>query len=562
MIQERMPISDSDIEFTMRLPFASIALLVITTYCHAQGGSPERTAAMDKALTDHFTGDAPGGAVLVAKGGVVLYEKAIGLADITKKTPLSTDNVFRIGSVSKQFTALAILQLADAGKLKLSDEIQLYVAFPKKGQIITIEHLLTHTSGIPNYTAQPSFNAERYGKDITLDSLIASFAELPLEFAPGTKWNYSNSGYILLGAILEKASGQSWEAYLREHIFKPAGMSHSSASAFNGQLPGEALGYAEGDSGYEVATYLSMSWPYAAGTMRSTVGDLWAWNRSVFAGKLLPRSWVEKAHTEHLLTDGSATHYGYGWSMMNVQGSRTIEHGGGINGFVSRSLYLPEEDIYVAVLTNRESDDASTLAPTLAAIAMGKPYAGTVVPLDPKKAAEYTGVYTNKDSVERYITADEKGLHSQRQGSSVRDLDHLGNDRFLAHGDVITFTFQRTDGKVTGALLRTRQSEEQLTRTDKPLPTRTELPLNGEELQKYVGEYELMPGFTLTFRVEGDRFFAQATGQPEFELYGEGPDAFFLKVVDARIVFYPEADGTVKRMKLFQGGEMEGKRIE
>ncbi|MBK9289141.1 MAG: beta-lactamase family protein [Flavobacteriales bacterium] len=114
---------------------------------------------------------------------------------------------------------------------------------------------------------------------------------------PGTKWNYSNSGYILLGAILEKASGQSWEAYLREHIFKPAGMSHSSASAFNGQLPGEALGYAEGDSGYEVATYLSMSWPYAAGTMRSTVGDLWAWNRSVFAGKLPPRSWVERKRT-------------------------------------------------------------------------------------------------------------------------------------------------------------------------------------------------------------------------------------------------------------------------
>ncbi|MBK9289142.1 MAG: serine hydrolase [Flavobacteriales bacterium] len=180
----------------------------------------------------------------------------------------------------------------------------------------------------------------------------------------------------------------------------------------------------------------------------------------------------EKAHTEHLLTDGSATHYGYGWSMMNVQGSRTIEHGGGINGFVSRSLYLPEEDIYVAVLTNRESDDASTLAPTLAAIAMGKLYAGTVVPWIQKSSGVHRCVH-EQDRVERYITADEKGMHSQRQGSSVRDLDHLGNDRFLAHGDVITFTFQRTDGKVTGALLRTRQSEEQLTRTDKPLPTRT-----------------------------------------------------------------------------------------
>ena len=214
------------------------------------------------------------------------------------------------------------------------------------------------------------------------------------------------------------------------------------------------------------------------------------------------------------------------------------------------------------MLVNRQTGDATDLAPILAAIALGKPYGGPALPLSAEAAQDYTGVYVNPEGVERYITADENGLHAQRQGSTVLDLDHLGNDHFIYHGDVITITFERADGRVVGARFVSRGGEEQLTRSDRPIPVRKEIPLNGAELQRYVGTYEMAAGFTLTFRVEGDRFFAQATRQPEFELFGEGPHAFFLKVVDARIEFYPEADGTVKRMKLFQGGEMEGVRIK
>lgn len=546
----------------VRLGIPFLPLFFLQATLQAQLNEGGMIAAFDDALTERFSMDAPGGAVLIARGDSILYEKAIGLADMSTKQALTTRHQFRIASVTKQFAAVAILQLAEAGTLKLGDEIQKYVDFPVKERPITIEHLLTHSSGIPDFTRTAAYTPEAYAKPITLPELLALFANEPLEFAPGSKWSYSNSGYILLTAIIEKVSGQNWSDYAREHLFKPAGMTSSSAAIAGGPLQNEAVGYAEGEQGWEPAYPISLSWPRAAGCIRSTVRDLWAWNRTVYAGKLVGTAMLTSAHRPFLLSDGTATDYGYGWFLQQVQGSPTIEHNGGIDGFTSASLYLPQEDLYVAVLVNRQTSDASDLAPILAGIALGKPYGGQVLPLDPEIAQDYTGVYVNAEGVERYITADGNGLHAQRQGSTVLDLDHLGNDRFIYHGDVITITFQRKDDRVVGARFLSRRGEERLTRSTKPVPVRKEVPLNGAELLRYVGTYEMAEGFTLTFRVEGDRFFAQATRQPELELFGEGPHTFFLKALDARIEFYPEADGSVKRVKLFQGGEMEGQRID
>ncbi|MCB9164073.1 MAG: beta-lactamase family protein [Flavobacteriales bacterium] len=191
----------------MRIPslLSALALLAST---HAQ-----TPADFEAAMKEHFTADAPGGAAIVSKGGTVLYEGAIGMADMAKGEALTAEDQFRIGSVSKQFAAVAIMQLAEQGKLQLDDEIQKYVDFPRKEKPITITHLLTHSSGIPSFTDLPLYQPEAYAKDIELTEIIALFADLHLEFEPGTRFSYSNSGYLLLTAIVERASGLSWTAY-------------------------------------------------------------------------------------------------------------------------------------------------------------------------------------------------------------------------------------------------------------------------------------------------------------------------------------------------------------
>ncbi len=541
----------------------SVAAFLFAVSASQAQSNASMSAAMDRAMTEHFTAEAPGGAALVAQGGKVLYERAIGMADLSKYQPLSTKNQFRIGSVTKQFTAVAILQLAEAGKLKLDDEIQKCVDFPKKEQPITIAHLLTHTSGIQSFTSLPGYTPEAYAKDVSLPALIAQFADLPLEFPPGTSWNYSNSGYILLTAILEKASGERWADYASKHLFTPAGMTHTSATSAGGLLPDEAIGYSADSAGWKPANPISMTWPMGAGNIRSTVEDLWKWNAAVFAGKLVSKDLLAKAHQAVALAEGNTYPYGFGWMFQNVQGSPTAEHGGGIDGFVSESIYLPKEDIYVTVLVNREGDDAGMLAPILAAIALGKPYGGEPVPLSEQQASEYSGVYVNAQGVERYITVEAGSLHAQRQGSEKRDLTHFGQDRFIYTGDVTTLTFQRTDGKVSGARFLGRRGEEELTRSDKPLPTpHQEMKLSNAQLQAYVGEFAVVPGMTMTFRAEGDRLFVKPTGNEEAEVFAEAPHRFFLKVVDATMEFHPEADGTVKRMTYTQGKSMECVRVK
>lgn len=523
---------------------------------------PDTKARLDATMEEHFTADAPGGIVLVAKGDQVLYERALGLADVPTKRPLRTTDQVRIGSITKQFAGVAILQLAEQGKLNVTDEIQQHVDFPKKEHPITIEHLVTHTSGIPNYTDLPWFVPDTFAKDIELPALIARFKDLPLEFAPGTRWNYSNSGYLLLTAIIEKVSGMEWPTYAERNLFRPAGMAHTSAAVTAARLPNEVSGYQREGDGWAPALPLSLTWPRAAGSIRSTVGDLHQWNTAVHTGTLLGTAMQEKAFTASTLADGSSCGYSYGWMCMNVQGSPTYEHSGGINGATTNGIYLPQEDLYVIVLVNRESSDASALAPKLAAIALGKPYGGPEQPLDAALAQGYTGVYVNPDGVERYITADAQGLHAQRQGSRRLDLQHLGDDRFIYTHDVTTLTFQRTDGKVTGALFRSREREEVLTRSDKALPARTAIALNNADLQRYVGEYELAPGFTLTFRAEGDRFYTRATGQQELEVFGSAPHEFFLTAVDADMTFHVEPDGSVQRLTFRQGGVAEARRVK
>ena len=313
-----------------------VGILMLLTAGLAQAAVPTPmtpTAAIDTLLKGSFPSDRPGAAVIVVKDGQTFFRKAYGMADLELGVPLQPDMVFRLGSITKQFTAAAILMLAEEGKLSLQDPIEKHlVGYPTQGHVITVEHLLTHTSGIQSYTDMPGWMTSRIQGPMTVTELVDGFKKEPMQFAPGERWAYNNSGYVLLGAIVEKASGKTYEAFVRERIFQPLGMTASYYDRTEPIIPKRAPGYTrEGDQPRN-ARYLSMTQPYAAGSLASTVDDLARWDGSLYTETLLKKASLERAWAPYVLKDGKPTGYGYGWGVSKLRGRRAISHGGGSSG--------------------------------------------------------------------------------------------------------------------------------------------------------------------------------------------------------------------------------------
>jgi len=357
------------------LKLATVAVAVALFSTPVLATTQPLTARLDALFKPHFKPTEPGVTIIVVKNGKTLLRKAYGAADIAARTPLTPGTVLRLGSITKQFTAVAILMLADEGKLALNDPVtRFFPDYPTGGKVITIEHLLTHTSGIVSYTGKPDYEA-RMTKNLSVAQMIDSFKNDPLEFEPGTQFHYNNSGYFLLGAIIEKVSGLSYPRFMETRIFTPLGMKDTAYEGFERSTAPRAKGYSAKGTAFEPATPLSMSQPYAAGSLVSTVGDLARWDAAISAGKLIkPASW-KLAFTPYQLTPEKSTGYGYGWGVRTIQGVQAIDHGGGINGFSTFALRLPRQKIFVAVLANRDSGgvDVEDLAKSAAGLAMGKP---------------------------------------------------------------------------------------------------------------------------------------------------------------------------------------------
>lgn len=522
------------------------------------------TVEYDKMLSERFKPGEPGCAALVAKNGQIIYKKAFGLADLELNVAMQPDMVFRIGSITKQFTAVAILQLMEQGKLSLQDDITKFIPdYPTQAYTITIEHLLTHTSGIKSFTNVPEL--EKYNKtDMKPGEVIDLFKNQPMEFAPGTKYNYNNSGFFLLGYIIEKVSGKTYAEYIQDSFFTPSGMTGSCYGSDTKIIKNRASGYQPGKDGVENAEYLSMLLPYAAGSIQSTVEDLFKWNQAVHSYKLVKKETLDKAFTEYKLTNGKGTGYGYGWALSQIQGSPTIEHGGGINGYLTSGIYLPQEDVFVALFLNSTVKAPDFLSQKMAALAIGKPLKTTTIELDDETLEQYTGIYEDDEGTQRMITREGNQLFSQRTGSTRLKIMPSAKDKFFFEDSFTTVAFIRdVSGTVVESKMDARGTIITSKKTDKPLPVKTEITVSEDILSKYVGEYELQPGFIITLTKEGNKLFTQATGQPRFEVFAESETKFFLKVVDAQVEFVPDADGKVNKMILNQGGQtMEAKRIK
>lgn len=522
------------------------------------------TAEFDKMLSEKFKPGETGCAALVAKNGQIIYQKAFGMANLELNVPMQPDMVFRIGSITKQFTAVAILQLMEQGKLSLQDDITKFIPdYPTQAYTITIEHLLTHTSGIKSYTGIPEI-MKNIRMDMKPEELIAQFKNQPMEFAPGTKWNYNNSGFFLLGYIIEKVTGKTYAEYIQENFFTPLGMTSSCYGSDTKIIRNRAYGYQPGDDGVVNSDYCSMTQPYSAGSIMSTVGDLFKWHQAVHSYKLVKKETIDKAFTEYKLANGDGTGYGYGWFLSHLQGSPTIEHGGGIFGYLTSSIYLPEEDVFVVLFSNNVGKAPELTALKLAAVTIGKPLKTTEIKLDEATLNQYVGIYTNDKKREVTITREGTQLSAMLSGSGSRKMFPIEKDKFILEDAFMYATFSRDDkGKVVSFVSDDRGKLDTWNLTEKKIEEKKSITVDEGTMEKYVGQYELQPGFIITFTREGNRLFTQATGQPKFEVFAESETKFFLKVVDAQVEFVPDADGKVNKMILNQGGQtMEAKRIK
>lgn len=525
-------------------------------------------AAFEKVLKESFVADKPGAAVIVIKDGRTVFRKAVGMADMEMGVPLQPDMVFRLGSITKQFTAASILILAEEGKLSLQDRIEKHLpGYPTQGHVITVEHLLTHTSGIQSYTGIPGWMTSKILAPMTVTELVDGFKKEPMQFAPGERWVYNNSAFVLLGAIIEKVSGKTYETFVNERIFAPLGMSSSYYGSTEPIIPKRVPGYTEDGGKVRNAGYLSMTQPYAAGSLSSTVDDLAKWDAALYTEKILKKASLEKAWTPFVLKSGERTKYGYGWGLGTLRGRRSIEHGGGIFGFSTYALRLPEERVYVAVLCNSDSPltDPGFVAKKLAAIAIGDPFPDfTPVTLDAKVLERYAGVYRIDDQTTRTVKVEGGKLFTQRSGGPRQEVRPSSATDFFYEK---SFTHLRfvvdPSGKVTEMLMYPDGASE-AERAPRVSDSPAEKPVAKVDpalYDTYAGEYELAPTFILTVSREGDRLMTQATGQQKIEIFPSSDTEFFLKVVDARITFVRNADGAVDQLVLHQGGrDMPAKR--
>ena len=413
----------------------SLLLVALGAPLAAQTTPVAATAAYDKVLKDSFAADKPGASVIVVKDGRMVFRKALGMADLELGVPLQPDMVFRLGSITKQFTAASILMLAEEGKLSLQDPIEKFLpGYPTQGHAITVEHLLTHTSGIQSYTDIPGWMTTKITAPMTVAELVDGFKKEPMQFAPGEKWAYNNSAFVLLGAIIEKASGKSYEAFVKERIFEPLGMTSSYYGSTEPIIPKRVPGYtADGDK-VRNAGYLSMTQPYSAGSLSSSVDDLARWDAALYTEKILKKASLEKAWTSYVLKSGEATKYGYGWAVSKLRGRRSIEHGGGIFGFSTYALRLPEDRVYVAVLTNSDSPMTAPayVAKKLAAIAVGDPFPDfTPLTLDPSVLGRYAGVYRIDETSTRTVTVEGGKIFAQRSGGQRQEIRPRSETEFF-----------------------------------------------------------------------------------------------------------------------------------
>jgi len=412
-------------------PFYTGCLLALTLLIPNLAKAEPTALQYQQILNNTLSASEPGVSVIISKNGKTVFKGSRGLANLEHKIPLTNQSVLRLGSISKQFTAAAIMMLQEQSKLLTSDNIHKYVpSFPTEGNLVTIENLLTHTSGIANYTDDDDLFDKEIQVPASVDDTLARFAKHPMVFKPGEAMAYSNTGYSLLGKIVEVASGQSYKGFVEQNIFKKLGMTQSS---YEGQelVTHRAAGYEQTEQGFINTSYINMDWPYAAGALISTPTDLNIWFSALSSGKLISKASYEKMVSPFKLNDGSFSPYGYGLVIKPFNDYTVIKHTGGINGFLAHARYIPEQKLYVAVLANSNHINPIFINEKLTAKVLGIELPKfKSVNVTAQQLSPVLGDYRINKNTSRSLIYENDVLYSQRTGGNKIKLIPMSKNSF------------------------------------------------------------------------------------------------------------------------------------
>lgn len=532
------------------------------------------------------------GSALVAENGKVIFKSGYGFANMEWKVPNTPDTKFRIGSISKQFTATIIMQLVEEGKIKLDGKLTDYLPNYRKdtGDKVTIHELLNHTSGILSYTSMPNVWSDSLRNHYDQDYMIKHFHSGDLQFEPGTQYTYNNTGYYLLGVIAEKVTGKKLGQLLKERIFAPLEMTNTASEDDEIVIDKKASGYLKFGKSYRLDPYFYMPNVLGAGQMYSTVEDMVKWDQVLYTNKILSEESKEKMFTPYL------ANYGYGWGISTdtIKGTNEITkitaHSGGINGFNTFFIRLLKNKQMIAIFSNAGNAPLNEMAGEIINILYDQKFNY------PKKTiSDVIADVIDKDGIDAAIDKYRKlkELENDNYDFSENQLNTLGYS-YLQKGDVeialavfklnieaFPKSFNPYDSYAE-ALMTNGDKDEAIKYYEKSLelnPGNTngieqlkklgveykaeELKIDNSILSKYMGQFQLAPNFIITIRVDGDKIFAQATAQQEFEIFPTSETKFYYKVVNAQIEFVKNEKGDFSKLILYQNNrEMPAERIK
>lgn len=523
------------------------------------------------------------GTILVSKNNEVIYRKAFGYANLETNEELNPESAFYLASVSKQFTTMAVMILKEQNQLTYEDKLSDYFPeFPHYADEVTIRHMMTHTSGIPDHYGLDAYKPDLKNSDV-LELLVKQDT---LDFKPGDKYSYSNGGYVLLSMIVEKASGIPFHKFMETNIFEPLEM--ESTLVFDESKPtvkNRAIGYnSAGDlDDYEILTT-------GAGGMYSTVDDLFLWDQALYTEKLTSQATLNEAFKTTRLNDGEYSDYGFGWGVNEEE--NTVQHSGGLNGYRTfLKRYLERNDSYMLLTNNGDAIAMGGINDAINNILSGSPYELPKVPISNKLSSllKTTDFETAASQVKELLAQEPKTYQNDELGVNSLGYSYLNDDDTDMAIAIFGLNIELTPASsnvwdsMGEALLKQGDTAASIANYKESIllnPNNTNavsllvdlgedeqdlipyVTVSQEVLESYVGDYELEPDFILTILHEDSQLFVFPTGQSKFELFAVSKTRFYLKVVNAQVTFNEDDSGKISSLTLHQGGDQEAPKVK